>query len=308
MVTVRSLWRATGKRWLRSGQNWLERQRYHDLFENILSADEAGGVIHAAIKQGLPFCAARMGHVEARILGEARLRRGQWSRATYAEAHANAGIFPVTDAGLLDFAAVYGEALESVDLLGFWQTEYQANLVSAMQKSPALCALPSLEPFRQINPWSKALAGRRVLVVHPFAQSIQTQYFRHGAALFADPRVLPEFQLEAIVPPRTHAPQTEGYVDWLDALKSFQSRVLSLSFDVALIGCGAYGLPLAIAIKQAGRQSVHLGGALQLLFGIRGRRWDSDIDMRRLIDSRWVRPSAEETPSTASAVEGGCYW
>ena len=307
-MMIRSLWRATGKRLLHSGQNWLERQRYPDLFADCLSDDQAGDVIRSAINQGVPFCAARMGHVEARILGEARFKRGRWSRATYVEAHANAGIFPVTDVGLLEFAAVYGEALESVNLLGFWQTDYQAALVSALNHPPALCPLSSLEPFRQVDPWSRALAGRRVLVVHPFALSIEAQYRKYSSALFADERVLPLFDLQAFNPPCTHAPQTEGYKSWLEALESLQERVLGLSFDVALIGCGAYGLPLAASIHRAGRQSIHLGGALQLLFGIRGRRWDDDPAIRSMINTHWVRASAEETPPSADLIERGCYW
>ena len=307
-MLIRSLWRKSGKRVLRSSQNWLERQRYPTLFETSLTADEAGDRIRLAINQGVPFCAARMGHVEARILGEARLRAGRWSRATGLEAHANAGVFPVTDAGLLNFAAVYGRSLECVDLLGFWQTDYQAALVAALNPRPQLCSLSALEPFRQADPWSSALAAKRVLVIHPFAQSIEAQYKIHGSDLFADQSLVPGFRLQVIKPPCTHAPQTEGYTSWLDALESLQSRVLDLSFDVALIGCGAYGLPLAAGIKQAGRQAIHLGGALQLLFGIRGRRWDNDPVILSMINHRWVRPSAEETPATAKLIEGGCYW
>lgn len=40
-------------------------------------------------------------------------------------------------------------------------------------------------------------------------------------------------------------------------------------YDIALIGCGAYGFPLAAHIKRSGKKAVHLGGALQLLFGIK---------------------------------------
>ena len=305
---LRSLWRASGKRWLQHGKHWVERQRYADLFDGCLPAAQAGVVIQSAIEGGLPFCAARMGHVEARILGEARLKQGQWSRATYREAHVNAGIFPTTHAGLLAFSDTYGEALLSVDLLGFWQTDHQAALVAAMDQPPVLCALSSLEPFRQRDPWSAALAGRRVLVVHPFAQSIAAQYRNNGRALFADHRVLPPFALQVLRPPCTHAPSTEGYNSWLDALRSLQSQVLSLSFDVALIGCGAYGLPLAAAIKQAGGQAIHLGGALQLLFGIQGRRWDRDLAVQSMVNARWVRPRPEETPLSAASIERGCYW
>lgn len=40
-------------------------------------------------------------------------------------------------------------------------------------------------------------------------------------------------------------------------------------YDIALIGCGAYGFPLAAHIKRSGKKAIHLGGALQLLFGIK---------------------------------------
>ena len=307
-MLIRSLWRKSGKRVLRSSQNWLERQRYPTLFDTSLSSEEAGDRIRSAINQGVPFCAARMGHVEARILGESRFRAARWSRATGLEAHANAGVFPVTDAGLFDFAAVYGHSLESVDLLGFWQTDYQAALVSALNPRPQLCSLSALEPFRQADPWSSALVGRSVLVVHPFARSIEAQYRKHSSNLFADQRVLPVFGLQVLKPPCTHAPQTEGFTSWRNALESLQARVLNLSFDVALIGCGAYGLPLAAAIKRAGRQAIHLGGALQLLFGIRGRRWDHEAAILSMLNRRWVRPDADETPDNANLIEGGCYW
>jgi hypothetical protein len=77
---------------------------------------------------------------------------------------------------------------------------------------------------------------------------------------------------------------------------------------VALLGCGAYGLPLAAAIADSGRVAVHVGGALQLLFGIRGRRWEASPRFEPLMNPSWVRPSLAETPSGADQVDGSCYW
>ena len=305
---LRRAWRASGKRWWQHGQQWLERRRYPQVFAALENAEQAGVRIEAALRGGAPFCAGRMGHVEARLLGEWQLRQGRWSRATRLEAHNNAGIFPLSDSGLAAFASAYGQALAAVDLLGFWQSDHQAALVTGLERPPALCPLPALEPFRQKRPWSEALAGRSVLVVHPFTASIAAQYERHGGALFADPRVLPPFQLQVLRPPLTHAPRTEGFASWGEALASLEASALSLSFDVALVGCGAYGLPLAAGLRRQGRQAIHLGGALQLLFGILGRRWDGDPAIQRLRNDRWIRPGAEETPSTAAAIEGGCYW
>ena len=77
---------------------------------------------------------------------------------------------------------------------------------------------------------------------------------------------------------------------------------------MALLGCGAYGLPLAAAIKGMGRPVLQLGGALQLLFGIRGRRWEAMPPFAALMNEHWVRPLPEETPVAADKVDGGCYW
>lgn len=305
---LRRVWRGSAKCLFGQSQRWLERRRYPELFGALVSADQAGSRIEAALVQGAPFCAARMGHVEARLLGEWVFRGGRWSRATRLEAHANAGIFPTTDAELADFARIYQQSLHDVDLLGFWQSEHQAALVSLLHPVPALCQLSALEPFRQLRPWSAALNGRSVLVVHPFAASIQAQYDQHGSRLFADPRILPSFELQVYRPPLTHAPMTDGFQSWSDALRHLQDQVLSMSFDVALVGCGAYGLPLAAALRREGHQVIQLGGALQLLFGIRGRRWDVDPQIQRMMTSDWIRPSSQETPPISDGIEDGCYW
>ena len=75
-------------------------------------------------------------------------------------------------------------------------------------------------------------------------------------------------------------------------------------FDIAIIGCGAYGMPLAAYCKQIGKKAVHLGGATQLLFGIKGKRWDN----YSLYNDYWVRPLESETPRNAGKIESGCYW
>ncbi|MFQ3577702.1 MAG: hypothetical protein SNJ52_01655 [Verrucomicrobiia bacterium] len=100
----------------------------------------------------------------------------------------------------------------------------------------------------------------------------------------------------------------KNYQDWFEALESMIQSVRKLEFDVALIGAGAFGLPLAAAIKRMGKMGIHIGGSLQLFFGILGKRWeDRGIDKYAVIEN-WVRPVPEETPVEARDVEGGCYW
>jgi hypothetical protein len=94
------------------------------------------------------------------------------------------------------------------------------------------------------------------------------------------------------------------YTSWEDGLEKITKEVSSRNFDIALIGAGAWSLPLAARIKQMGKSAIHMGGELQIIFGIKGKRWDN----HNIYNAAWVRPTAEETPSNISLVEDGCYW
>jgi len=49
-------------------------------------------------------------------------------------------------------------------------------------------------------------------------------------------------------------------------------------------------------------------GMVQMLFGIKGKRWDLKPISKELYNSSWIRPSMEERPEHANEVENGCYW
>ncbi|MGG6498696.1 UNVERIFIED_CONTAM: hypothetical protein NY603_37795, partial [Bacteroidetes bacterium 56_B9] len=80
-------------------------------------------------------------------------------------------------------------------------------------------------------------------------------------------KILPAFDLQTI-----KAVQTIGnYIDsrfntWFDALEFMKNEIDKREYDICLLGCGAYGLPLAAHIKRTGKKAIHMGGSLQLLF------------------------------------------
>ena len=286
----------------------FQRFRYGTLWASIAREDDANHYIRCLVESGRSGLISRIGNTEGRIVGESLFRGRRYGRLTRKQAHQNAGIFPVNDSLLNRFSDIYSHALSEVDLLGFWQTSYQARWLASLNQPPLLAPLSALEPYFHLDPWTLALAGKRVLVVHPFAESIASQYRHKRQILFANPKLLPEFELEVLAPPQTLAPSTAGFVDWVEALDALVGKVLEHQFDVALLGCGAYGMPLGAAIKRQGCQAIHLGGSLQLLFGIRGRRWDEMACFQPFFNDAWVRPSAAETPQSALSVDAGCYW
>lgn len=70
-------------------------------------------------------------------------------------------------------------------------------------------------------------------------------------------------------------------------------------YEVAIIGAGAYGLPLAAHARDTGHVAIQMSGATQLLFGIKGRRWDTHPQISKLYNPAWVRPAPPNSPPTS---------
>ena len=155
------------------------------------------------------------------------------------------------------------------------------------------------------------LKGKKVLVVHPFVDSIRYQYDHNRDKLFDNPDVLPEFkELLTVKAVQTISDQQDERFDtWFDALKYMKDEISKLDFDIALIGCGAYGMCLAAHVKRMGKQAVHLAGWTQMLFGVYGERWIKDQSKySKYINDYWIRLLESEKPKGAEKVENGCYW
>ena len=57
-----------------------------------------------------------------------------------------------------------------------------------------------------------------------------------------------------------------------------------------------------------GKKAIHMGGSLQLLFGIKGKRWEDMVGYAGMMNEHWVKPLPEETPPNRTKVEDGPYW
>lgn len=283
-----------------------DRWRYPPYFQGRLRPEEANLYLYQCLRNRVPVFAGKLGSVETRVLVDHRFRHHYRPR-TLREAEQNAGIFPATPAQLDRAAQELWWALGSLDLLGCWPVPGQARLGMGLVPMPKRCEMPDLEPFFYPHPWTYGLRGLRVCVIHPFTASIRLQWGKRSR-LFDNPAMLPPFELMLVRSPMTTTGTQVGWANWTEALESTWERIQGLNFDVALLGCGAYGLPLARRIRAQGRSAIHLGGSLQLLFGIFGRRWETFDRQRDLLNADWIRPLDADRPQGYEAIEGGCYW
>jgi Na+-driven multidrug efflux pump len=232
-----------------------------------------------------------------------------WEKNTVNQMGFFSGFFPTTPENVEQFAKLMIADIPQVDILGSWlpKEHYFDNELKNADK----VNLELLNPYFSKKPWTAALKGKKVLVLHPFAETIARQYKRRELLFEND--LLPEFDLMTIKAVQTIAGVQTDFNDWFEALEFMKDEIDKHDYDICLIGAGAYGFPLAAHVKSMGKKAFHLGGSLQLLFGIIGKRWETanynDVyDYSHLINKYWVRPGEDEKPVGAVQVEGACYW
>jgi hypothetical protein len=238
-----------------------------------------------------------------------------WNDGIIKNLHEVAGFFPTTTNKLEQFCELIVQDIPEVDILGSWLADEQLFENDLMHAQKVHLRL--LEPYWADNHWSRALEGKKVLVVHPFVEDIEQQ-FQIRELLFKS-NVLPTFQLKTIKAVVSLAYEQTKFRDWFEALDYMKAEIDKVDYDICLIGCGAYGFHLAAHVKRMGKKGFHYGGALQLLFGIRGKRWeDPNYGVKEwgipygfyadLMNEHWIRPGNAAMPKKAQLVEGACYW
>ncbi|ELW9442554.1 hypothetical protein R0595_002881 [Pluralibacter gergoviae] len=289
-----------------------------------LKGQEANDYISKIIKSQKPTMVAKFGTIELNALVSYLCNkqesykltdyvdyfRGEkptlWWRIKLDSLCSNAGFFPNDCLLLAQFYQVYHEGIKNIDVLGsyiFNEKYFSQDLANSVKVDLD----GYYAPFLYSQPWTKYLEGRKVLVIHPFIDEIKIQY-ANREHIWEDPDVLPSFKLLTYKPIVSILGKKTEFKTWFEALAKMQNDIKKIDFDVAIIGCGAYGLPLASFIKNLGKQSIHLAGWTQVLFGIKGRRWDDLPRINKFYNEYWVRPGQNTKVEGFSKIENGCYW
>jgi len=278
----------------------------------ILDTEMGGGLIYEYLASDKPCMIARIGSVEMQAINEkynvAFGLKKETSDVKIKTLYTNAGFFPCDKKALPHFEEVYRDACTDVDIMAVLNNRDEDYFAHSVSKKIKYITLRALEPYYTDVPWSRVLRGKKVLVVNPFADSISKQYQKRLLLFKDNPDILPEFELETMKAVQTIGGNTEGFADWFEALDYMKKQISKRDFDIAILGCGAYAFPLASYCKRIGKKAIILGGATQILFGVRGKRWDNIPFFKELFNEYWEYPSETEKPRGFELVENGCYW
>jgi hypothetical protein len=304
--------RLTGLRW----RHWARKD-----FESPDQTRRNEKRMADLLSAGAPFAAGKLGTTEMMVLEyfDRWIRPpwpkdASWWRPTQRLQH-TAGFFPMKKKAILRWLPLYRESLRSLDLVPVWQTPgtflsaYENRALARYVPQAQRISLASLHPVHPPASWLPELCALRWLVVSPFEATIRSQLPHLERLGFFPEQALPLLsgvrthcrilrcpQLPYLEPPR--------HRDWFGALEDLKAQMEREDFDVALVGAGAWSIPLVAHAKNLGKKGLHLGGQLQLLFGIKGGRWDQV----GIYNPFWTRPLAAEKPKDFMQMEHGAYW
>ena len=217
---------------------------------DILPAAAGNDLARDLLESGQPFLFGRCGATEMRTVADWLQNGGHnFTDRTRADIRNLSGVFPTDDATLDKFCRLYVKTAQSAELLALWNVGAEREVIRGCDAT-RFTELRALEPYYHARPWSAALAGKRVLVVHPFRRTILAQYEKR-TQLFPGKDVLPELAcLTVIQAVQGLGGQDTGYADWFDALAEMECRMDAADYDVAIVGAGAYSLPLAAHARE----------------------------------------------------------
>lgn len=285
----------------------------------MLSSTEQERIHSLLSDKETPHFIGRIAGVELKVAYSVLERPSLLTQRDRVELENNAGIYTSSHESLKEYATELIRAYEACSLIGEWPTTGEVYQITGVGQQfisrrtpsiPKISAL-ALEPY-YVPPtecsWMSALKGKRVLILHPFVHTFQKQV-EHLQHLYPTRSWFEGCQFQFVRPPVTLAGNHQQR-DWKEHYEDCIQQLRNLPpFDVALVGAGGYGMLLSHYLFQERRVSViYIGGALQLFFGVIGKRWFTNPHVMALLNDQWTRPVKEDQPTAFHKVEKGCYW
>ena len=208
-----------------------------------------------------------------------------------------------------------------MDYLGLFGAEQEIKLINDFRLDSKLLDYRDTEPDRSIpaNPelcYLPLFKNKKVLLVASFAALLKERanqndfenvWCKIGKKWFFPESVSAvEFPYSYVTEVKTH----EKFGTSFNLYNHICEQIKNESFDIALIAAGGLGIPLAAFVKSIGRTGLSLGGHLQVVFGVAGKRWKNDqFYNENYINEYWIdMPPSYHPQNKELLADSGAYW
>ena len=279
---------------------------------------ESNDIIIELIKSNKPFYITRLGDLES-VISIQYIINNKLNTQILKKNNSlyNAGIYSKNDLSKIElYCKMHNESVIMSNYLASFENLYVENQ-NFYKNNFNVKQIHShvLEPFylldKNVIPWSHYLKDKKILIIHPFIKSFKKQ-LNNDFQIFKDKRLFDKNQQFVFYKCYQTIAGNHIHNDWHETFTLMCDDIKNIDFDIALIACGGYGLPLCHYIKKdLNKSAIYIGGGLQLLFGVFGERWITSEFWKKTIeehDCKFIRPSEDEICKNADHIENGCYW
>jgi hypothetical protein len=230
------------------------------------------------------------------------------------------GVFPSTPEFLNAFSEFFLENVKGINVLGLMEGKNEFQLMKSLTIEAKLTHFQSMEPDRSAPEQASLcylplFGDKKILLISPYAEFIAS---RAKADIYdsvwstSGKKWFNPSGIEYLNIPYSYITATDTHSLYRDSIALYQTiceQIAEYEFDVALIGAGALGIPLANHIKSLGKIGISLGGHLQIIFGVAGARWRRDPEWQKYINPSWVDvPSSFQPMDKDDLTDQGAYW
>jgi hypothetical protein len=277
-----------------------------------MSHERGFAVLQDLIQTKSPFFIGRLSGIETNFCG-LKLAQKSPDASLIQLMQLWAGIYLTTNEDATKYTAEYTSAVDSCDMLGVWDGSMYTQAIDfydyARDKySHKYIPAQSLEPYYYFNEpsYRPLFVNKTILVITSHEHTIRQQVINIDSIF--PKKIFENCRFIVVRAPLQYAECCDGR-PWTAHFEELKNKIRGLKFDVALVGCGGFGMPICNFIyKEMNSSALYVGGALQLFFGVIGTRWLSSTKIRSLRNSSWCWPLANDKPRGFLHGESQSYW
>lgn len=292
--------------------------------DRAVRQDFLGG-LRLALSEKRGFAAGKLGFSEQVWLQSCAERDGEIrsvkARRAVMRFHActQAGVFPDSDEFVTHCGSAFMQSLAQMDFLAAHHSPLVDRVLARLDRQPSVIGFNDLEPNRSLpydamDCYLPNLQDRRVLIITTPADllvqratpEVFTAVWKSTGCPWFRPASVEALSFTSVFDPTV----SERFDSSLELESSICSDVATRDFDIALVGASAMGIPIVRRVKEMGKVGLSLGGHLQVLFGVQGRRWRDDQAWQRAYwNNSWVDMPTDVYPRRRGwVVDDGAYW
>ena len=230
------------------------------------------------------------------------------------------GVFPCDSDFCLEYNRFYIHHIKNLDCLGLFYQPWDLEIVNPYDLKSKLVFFTDQEPDRSVPSREDAcylqyFRNKRLLLVSPFAEILQqraTKEIFEGVWSNTGKQWFYPSSVDYLEFPYGFSAETQQkFSSTLDLFKHIATEIRKKQFDVALIAAGALAIPIASYVKALGKVGIDLGGHLQVLFGVTGKRWRVEqFDKWKVyFNDFWMNmPDRYRPKEVAAGLRDSSYW